>query len=527
MFRFRPLLPLLLSLLVLYAVVGVEISGFAARRPGAPFTYFLDDAYIHMSIARTLAQHGVWGVSPQGFSGSSSSILWTLLLAGVFRLFGTSDLAPLWLDLLFAGLAVLAAWLILRRTFLNMGWLLAGTLAVVIGAALAPLVVIGMESILQVCLSLAFVAALLPQLEQDPRPGLSGPLLVILLGGLLAATRYEGLALVGVAVLVLIFQRRWRFGLGLLAAALLPVLVYGFISIANGWLFLPNSVLVKSISGKISLGMLPALFSGRLVQLWANPYLIVLLLGSLVGLVMDLYQPAPKRDGRWMAILFQPALLAHVLLMAPNRGVRYEAYLLALGLVTLFTLWVWRIGPLSRQPDQLMRVTLAGMALFVAVMPFYNKGMDHLQEAPVGMSNIYDQQVQMARFLRTNYQNDCVAVNDIGAVLYQGKVCVVDLAGLATFETGSAFITGTSWRAVVERLCGEQHVRVALLYTSWFDDIPPEWVPVGRWTISQNVVAGDATVTFFAVDPAEAAALRQHLFDFNPTLPVQVQAEVY
>jgi hypothetical protein len=40
-------------------------------------SYTLDDAYIHMAMAKHVAQDGVFGITPYEFSASSSSPLWT------------------------------------------------------------------------------------------------------------------------------------------------------------------------------------------------------------------------------------------------------------------------------------------------------------------------------------------------------------------------------------------------------------------------------------------------------------------
>ena len=65
--------------------------------------YALDDAYIHMAIAKNFSQKGVWGVTDEGFSSSSSSLLYTLLLSLIF-LFGPNEIAPLIINLVAATL---------------------------------------------------------------------------------------------------------------------------------------------------------------------------------------------------------------------------------------------------------------------------------------------------------------------------------------------------------------------------------------------------------------------------------------
>ena len=42
-------------------------------------------------IAKNVAEHGVWGVTPYSFSPSSSSLLWPALLAGVFKIVFSHD----------------------------------------------------------------------------------------------------------------------------------------------------------------------------------------------------------------------------------------------------------------------------------------------------------------------------------------------------------------------------------------------------------------------------------------------------
>src|SRR6478735_4099968 len=65
--------------------------------------YPLDDAYIHMAIAKNLQQHGVWGVTRYDFSSTSSSILYTLLLTFSFALFGIKAWLPLAINWIVAG----------------------------------------------------------------------------------------------------------------------------------------------------------------------------------------------------------------------------------------------------------------------------------------------------------------------------------------------------------------------------------------------------------------------------------------
>src|SRR5438132_223114 len=57
----------------------------ASSLAGGAFTYPLDDAYIHLAVAKNLAAHGVWGVTQHGFTFANSSLAWPLLLAALAR----------------------------------------------------------------------------------------------------------------------------------------------------------------------------------------------------------------------------------------------------------------------------------------------------------------------------------------------------------------------------------------------------------------------------------------------------------
>ena len=64
--------PLVVALAVLLATVAAY-SWLALRLNDGHFVYAQDDPYIHLALARTLAQHGVWGLSPEEFAPASSS----------------------------------------------------------------------------------------------------------------------------------------------------------------------------------------------------------------------------------------------------------------------------------------------------------------------------------------------------------------------------------------------------------------------------------------------------------------------
>src|SRR6266851_2122500 len=72
------------SVLIIAGMIGIYLLTCATllmlslARTQWHLVYPLDDAYIHMAIAKNLAQHGVWGVTSHEFTSCSSSPLWII-----------------------------------------------------------------------------------------------------------------------------------------------------------------------------------------------------------------------------------------------------------------------------------------------------------------------------------------------------------------------------------------------------------------------------------------------------------------
>jgi hypothetical protein len=144
-----------------------------------------------------------------------------------------------------------------------------------------------------------------------------------------------------------------------------------------------------------------------------------------------------------------------------------------------------------------------------------------LKDTPKASHNIFEQQYQMASFLRQFYQGQVVAANDIGAINYLADIRLVDLAGLGTRESAAFKLKRTYGSRQVATVAEQYRTQIALVYDSWFQ-IPAEWTKVGEWQIRDNVVCGDDTVSFYAVDAAAIPGLTENLQTFASHLPADV-----
>ena len=62
---------LLLAGTAVLVSVATSVNASLAGTHGV-LVYAVDDAYIHMAVAKNLARHGIWGCTPFHFSSSSS-----------------------------------------------------------------------------------------------------------------------------------------------------------------------------------------------------------------------------------------------------------------------------------------------------------------------------------------------------------------------------------------------------------------------------------------------------------------------
>lgn len=522
--------PALVVSALLLALCGGLIVRSLDYNDGA-LVYALDDAYIHMSIARNFVEHGVWGITPYAYSSTSSSPLWTLLIA-ISYVLGVNEITPLLLNLVLGVAVVFAAERLLRRLRVLALVRLAALALMVILTPLETLVLTGMEHVLQILLVVLFLDAGTRLLAEPPPLASWAWARLALLGMLTGTARYEGLFLVLIFCGFFALRGRWLHGFSLGALSIVPVIVYGLVAVANGWDFLPASLMTKSDADYLSSAGIPALFTYFVVDTYhilGSQHVLLLPVLAALGLYLFRYY----RDGRaWDSA---PALLLAFVLLAfinvrlvswpwPGTFARYEAYLIALVPLVLAAgvgadvprRFAWRALP---------AYAVAGLlALFVmrdVVQRYEFVAYDN--PAVTATRDVYNQQMQMARFLAAHYDEAVVAANDIGAINYFTNIDNVDLWGLGSIEVARAITEDRYHTDTIRELTASRGTQIAVVYETWFEmygGLPPEWVAVGRWQVAHDpAILGSDTVTFFAVDPGAAEALAQNLRAFSASLP--------
>jgi hypothetical protein len=525
--------PVVLTVVILWSVV-LLLATYSRAQTGMRLVYALDDPYIHMSMAKNVATHGVWGVTRHEFSSSSSSLLWTLLLSVVYAVVGVSESAPLLLNIALATAMVLLVDRLLSRA--DSAWPVSCRFVILLAIGfltpLPALIFSGMEHILHTILAILFLwtAAATLQTSDAGRP--PAPRMLWILAAVLPAVRYEALFMVVVVTTLFALRRRWFVSVSLLSVALAPIAIYGLVSVAHGWFVLPNALLLKTDLADVwsGQGIIRLLgYAGYERLRWA-PHIVVLV---TVALLLFIHR-FDERKGLWdrgqlMLVIYATSALLHMQFAATGWFFRYEAYLVALGLFTLADTSAQDVQQARREmgghPKRAAAKLVAVLGLSaLAISPLLERGVVSLRQVTKATRNIYEQHYQMGMFLKTFYSGAVVAANDIGAITFLADIRCVDLWGLGSRDVGIAKWAKRYDRAAMALIAQSHGVGVAIVYDQWFPGgMPQGWHKAGEWTIEKNVVAGGDTVSFYATAPAGEHLLAARLRQFASRLPSSVR----
>ncbi|MFW9786337.1 MAG: hypothetical protein ACFFE2_06695 [Candidatus Thorarchaeota archaeon] len=504
-----------LSLVLVSAAILVMNSGY--------MVYTLDDTYIHLAISKNLNEFSIFGVTKYEFSSSSSSPFWNLILSATFALIGISDIVPLLLNMIIASVAVVILYSVLKDTGMSSRYLTVVLVSFVFFTSLPGLVFTGMEHTLHVLFSIIFIvlsSRILSFDESNNRQFLS--LLIVTL--LASAVRIETVFLVLPVALLFSMRRKWSYALSILGIAALPWLAYGIASVYNGWLLIPNSLLVKRVD--VMNEGFRFFFTRGIGAMVISPHLIALMAASIK--LTNSQELGFWHSNNMMRIIFVISCMLHFMLGRVGWFFRYEAYLVALGILTVSIQGQQFISELDLSSIRNLkpglpseRNRLYGLVLIVLfTAPLVGRGVLCIWLTPTASNNIYEQQYQMGLFLGRFYTGEVVLINDIGCVNYLSDIVCVDKWGIGTLEIGEALLNGSMSADTLRIIAEERGVKVAVLYAD--DLIPEEWEEVGYWTIPHNVVARSSTVTFFAVLPSERDRLIDNLVLFSSNLAEDV-----
>lgn len=551
----KPLLQRNYPLLAATALLGI-LLGYSCYRivqlTGGPFCYPLDDAFIHMAVAKNFGLYGIWGVNHVDFSSASSSPLYTVLLAFFFRIGITSYLTALLINIVVAILLLRSTDGLLRHYGLSAP---VRTLLLFLFILLLPMPVIiltGMEHLFHLWFTLLFLQAVVV-LVQPEKNGSRQWLYAAFTGALMVSSRFEGLFILGPAVLLLLYHRRVKAAFGILILSLAPLIIFGAVSVWLGGYILPNSVLLKSSSVSTGWQRIQQSLQEILVYrlMYGNNTLMNVLQGDrlftgvssisgtslvrllvIVPLLVILVRPTETdtrtRQAMNMGILFTAGCLAHLALAAVGWMFRYEAYLVGTGVIISGILLVrqWDYWKQLYRQQRLPQRVVAGLLIIFVASPLVVRTMAGYRIVHRACRNIYEQQYQMGAFLKTYYPEVPVAAHDIGAVSFLSDSKMIDIWGLGHNAVAKSRLNGQYNTAYLQDFLKKEKVKIAVIYNDWYEPaLYNQWTEVANWTITDNVVCAMDKVHFYALDPQEAPALLEHLKAYQQQLPSAVAVQ--
>lgn len=486
----------LVAAMALYSAVTLAAVLQILNAAGEP-VYALDDVYIHMALAKNLAQHGVYGVTPFETTHASSSPLWVLLLAAGFAILGPWIW---WPGLLAAGSALAA--LAFANRYLRMQTSADGSFSgiagragvlclIVLGASLPALSVQGMEHPLHAALTL--VAAMLgASAMAGGRPDLRLDTLLVGLCLLLPVLRYESLWLSALLAVGLAWRGRFTLAAMLLAASAVSVCAVGFWAMSRGLTFLPAPILTKSVGPLLladdGIVRLIARFTWHPLDRIARvPLLTVLLIAAVVSLGFAVWRRrlAIIDDARLVMVgLFVAGTWTHATFATFGWGARYESYLIVLGLAAMGAVALEAARHLqpARRTHRIAAL-FGGFAVALTIHTTFGRALITYRNAQYAAVEVLNRDIYVARFLAKAYPGQPVLAMNIGAVVWEGEPRLVDALALGSPEVLRLFLAGSLDPQSLDAVARRHDAKIFAVFDEWFEfwtGGKAPWIPVAE-----------------------------------------------
>jgi hypothetical protein len=475
----------------------------------------MDDPYIHLSMGRNLAYYGSWGPMAGIFNSSSSSLLYTLLIAGFYFL-GFGGIPTLLVINIISSLGCLFAFeKIAREMKIDADRYFIAILAFIFCIPLYHIAYLSMEHTLHIWLMLITTLKAAKYFAEE-KNNTKSIITLSLFTALTIMARYETLFLGLIVGLILLYKKQFKNAVIFGLISLLPIAIFGYISVLHGEHWLPNSVLVKSTKEGEGL-----MFYLRYIVRWIKRLFDYTSYGLAFAMVLTALIWKIKLKSKdttfWYSLIAVGVLILHGSFAEFGWLGRYEGYLIALSMgglvfimVQVSTMKWWKYAP------------FAIIIVFIVIRTIPNTyGYRY------AMSNIYDQQYQVAQFVKEYYNYSDIVVNDIGSISYYTHATYLDLWALASTDITNYMLKyGDPDKDLIYELAEERNSKIAICYGTNFFNIPDEWKRVASWTIANKQSAASETVYFYAINEKDTKLLDE-IIAFSKTIPEDITVKYY
>lgn len=486
------------------------VSEILSLPKGVGYFYPVDDVYIHLEVAKNIADQFLFSINSNSFDPASSSILYSFFLSLLIKVFGDSSYYPLFINLTFGVLASFYATNFVVHQY-------GKKFALFFALLLQPLAMIylssilGMEHTIHIFLIVLFFI-FYNKLVSGNLKAFSHVLIVIFF---LGAVRFESVFFISAVIFVFIGQKKFRQGLLIGLVGFSPIIMYGLYSLLMGGFFFPNSVLVKSNFHVSDVESLITMLKSKFLSVDYIKYLLPF------SIFYFMYAFSRYRNVKLQRVLEMESLPIIILLTSYGQLIfgimtfRYENYLMMAYLFIGVKICDFYFKTSDFSIPKLFAVLFIGYSVIFGLFKVYW----YHPVLYIDSKNLYYNQYKLAQFLKKYYHSETIVANDIGAITYFTNIEVLDMYGLGS--TGVAKYKyknpdGNNFSYFMEELSHRKNARIAVIYPEWFGkQIPKNWVLVGKWKMSDFRNPHIRYVNFYAVTKSDIPYLRKSLKEFN------------
>ena len=494
------------------------------------FTYTVDDAYIHLAIAKNFALHKVWGMTQYVFSSSSSSPIFTFILSMLIFIFGNHDLIPLIFNFIITFFVIYFLNKYYIQYFQRNRNVIIASLFTLLFAVFHLQIMLGMEHVLQTFLIIVNIYFFQKWIVSDFRKSESAYWFYFTIG-LLGLVRFESMFYFVSLAFVFVCLKNFKNALLIIVCGFLPILIFGYFNYKESGYFLPYSVVVKGAKLELSGDFIFQLKYLLLDKIFLNITFYKVGLFFLLIVAVLLYRDYRNKISfnqliinNFLLITLLMTLMLHSFFGNFRAFFRYEAYIsVAFVMIIIPRLRHFFVNPLF----EFKRDRIVGFLIFCNfLLLIYKCGFSHLMIVD-GSRNIYEQQIQSAKFLKKYYNNSKVVANDIGAISYFTDIHLLDIVGLGSIEMIPFNESGKEFDQKFENFVTEYSIKnnydLAIVYEEWFaGHVPKNWKKVAVLKISDNTNAALDHVVIYSINPKIYNQLKEDVGNFNWNKNVQV-----
>lgn len=482
------------------------------------YVYFLDDAYIHLAMAKNFALYEVWGMTKYQFSSTSSSPLFTYILSVLIKIFGNNDQIPLYFNITFAAgiLYVLSRYY--AEAFKEVKKTILAVLFTVFFIVLPLNVLSGMEHIFQVFLFAVNIFCF--SRYKDNKLALWGFYSSLLLMGL---ARFESMFYFAILGFMFALIKKYNEAFFVLLLGFIPIIVFCTFNYQQDGYFFPNSVVIKGTKLSLDTNILQQLKVILLDNFLLNVSFYKIGIFPLLICIVFIYRDLKTKTlkgilkSNFLLIVFSLLMICHSMFADLKGHLRYEAYILTGFCMVLLPrckeLFFNFAGYIKK--EKLVSILIAANVFLMIY-----KGWAAHPIITNGGKNIYEQQVQSAKFLHQFYNNSKVVANDIGAICYYTDIHLLDIAGLGSVETIRFNENKKSFDHkfgdFLSKYCLDHQYNIAVVYEGWLNEqIPSYWKKAATLKIEDKITVAGHEVSVYSIDLKNLKDLKQNIKKFN------------